>query len=132
MDPSQEYLPMTVNARLHRWDDVPLENLNPLLGRRLITGERMMVAQVVLKKECVVPQHHHENEQISYVVSGALRFLMGEDQDEEIIVRGGEVLVVPSNLPHYVVALEDSLVVDLFSPPRQDWLEGDDAYLRQG
>lgn len=123
---------MPVNAQLHRWDALPLENLNPLLDRRLITGERMMVAQVLLKKDCVVPKHHHENEQISYVVSGAIRFLLGEDQDEEVIVRAGEVLVIPSNLPHCAIALEDTVDVDIFCPPRQDWLDGSDAYLRQG
>lgn len=122
---------MTATAQLHRWDDMPLENLNPLLDRRLISGERMMVAQVLLKEGCVVPKHHHENEQISYVVSGAIRFLLGEQQDEEVIVRAGEVLVIPSNLPHCAIALEDTVDVDIFCPPRQDWLDGSDDYLRK-
>lgn len=122
---------MAVNAQLHRWDDIPLENLNPLLDRRLITGERMMVSQISLKKGCVVPKHHHDNEQISYVISGAIKFLLGEDQDEEVIVRSGEVLVIPSNLPHCAIALEDTVDVDIFCPPRQDWLDGSDSYLRQ-
>lgn len=122
---------MTVNAQHHRWDDLPREKLNPLLDRRLITGERMMIAQVLLKKDCVVPKHQHENEQISYVVSGSLRFLLGEEQDQEVIVRAGEVLVIPSNLPHCAIALEDTVDVDIFCPPRQDWLDGSDAYLRE-
>ena len=122
---------MTEKARLHTWDAMPLENLNPLLDRRLISGERMMIAQVLLKKGCVVPKHHHENEQITHVISGALKFLLGEDQDEEVIVRSGEVLVIPSNLPHCAIALEDTVDVDVFCPPRQDWLDGSDDYLRQ-
>jgi len=122
---------MTTTATLHNWDDVPLEPLNSLLDRRMISGERMMIAQILLKKDCVVPTHHHENEQITYVISGALRFLLGENQDEEVVVRGGEVLVIPSNLPHSAFALEDTVDVDVFCPPRQDWLDGSDAYLRR-
>ena len=122
---------MTEKAHLHTWDAMPLENLSPLLDRRLISGERMMIAQVLLKKDCVVPKHQHENEQISHVISGKLRFLLGEDQNEEVIVRSGEVLVIPSNLPHCAIALEDTVDVDIFCPPRQDWLDGSDDYLRQ-
>ncbi len=122
---------MNDNATHHRWDDLPLENLNPLLDRRLICGDRMMLAQVLLKKDCVVPKHHHENEQLSYVTKGAIQFLLGEDQDEEVVIRSGEVLVIPSNLPHCAIALEDSISVDMFCPPRQDWLDGSDDYLRQ-
>lgn len=123
---------MTAKAQLHNWERIPLEPLNALLDRRLITGERMMIAQILLKKDCVVPKHSHENEQISYVVNGALKFLLGEEQDEEVIVRSGEVLVIPSKLPHCAIALEDTVDVDVFCPPRQDWLDGSDAYLRQG
>ena len=121
---------MTQTAQLHRWDEVPLETMNPLLDRRVISGERMMVAQVLLKKGSVVPQHSHDNEQITYILSGALRFLLGDEQDEEVIVRAGEVLVIPSNLPHSALALEDTVDVDLFCPPRADWLDGSDSYLR--
>lgn len=123
---------MTTEAQFHVWDEMPLESLNPMLDRRLVTGERMMIAQVLLKKGCVVPKHSHENEQITYIISGALRFLLGEAQDDEVVVRGGGVLVIPSNLPHSAVALEDTVDVDVFCPPRQDWLDGTDAYLRQG
>jgi quercetin dioxygenase-like cupin family protein len=118
-------------ATLHRWDDMPKERVSDLLGRRLITGERMMLAHVYLDKGCVVPRHSHENEQITYILEGALRFWLGEDGQEEVVVRAGEVLLIPSNLPHKAEALEDTLDVDIFSPPRQDWLDKTDDYLRQ-
>ena len=89
-----------------------------------------MLAHVYLKKGCVVPRHSHENEQLTYVLEGALHFWLGEDESEEVVVRAGEVLTIPSNLPHKALALEDTLDVDVFSPPRQDWLSGTDAYLR--
>jgi len=113
-----------------RWDDMPRERLNDRLSRRLVTGERMMLAHVYLDKGCLVPMHHHENEQLTYVLEGALKFTIGEDRKQEVVVRGGEVLHIPSNVPHEAVALEDTLDVDVFSPPRQDWLAGTDAYLR--
>jgi quercetin dioxygenase-like cupin family protein len=118
-------------ARFHRWEDLPKERLNDLLDRRLVTGERIMLAHVYLKKGCVVPRHFHENEQLTYVLEGALRFWLGENGEKEQVVRSGEVLVIPSNLPHKAEALEDTLDVDIFAPPRQDWLDGTDAYLRQ-
>ncbi|PCI62911.1 MAG: cupin [Kordiimonadales bacterium] len=111
---------------------MPIEALNDDIGRRLITGTGMMIAHEYLKKDAVVPMHAHHNEQITYVLSGALRFKLGEDQLEEVTVRAGEVLVIPSNLPHSAVALEDTLDVDVFNPPREDWLDGSDAYLREG
>ena len=102
--------------------------VSPLLDRRLITGERMMLAHVYLKKGCIVPRHSHENEQLTYILEGALRFWIGEDESEEVIVvRAGEVLDIPSNVPHKAEALEDTLDVDVFCPPRQDWLDGTDA-----
>jgi quercetin dioxygenase-like cupin family protein len=121
---------MPTNARHVRWDDLPKEKVNDLLDRRLVTGERMMLAHVYLKKGCVVPRHHHENEQITYILSGALHFWLGEDEAEEVVVRAGEVLTIPSHLPHKALALEDTVDVDIFCPPRQDWLDGSDAYLR--
>ena len=114
----------------HRWDAMPKERVNDLLDRRLITGDRMMLAHVYLKKGCIVPRHSHKNEQLSYILEGALRFRIGEDQREEIIVRAGEVLVIPSDVPHMAEALEDTIDVDVFSPPRQDWLDKTDHYLR--
>lgn len=117
-------------ARIHRWDDIPAEKLKGTITRKMISSERMMVAHIHLKKGDDVPRHSHENEQISYLLSGALRFWMGEKGDQELIVRAGEVLVIPPNLPHRAHALEDTLSVDIFCPPRQDWLDGSDAYLR--
>jgi quercetin dioxygenase-like cupin family protein len=116
----------------YRWDDVRKERLTDLLERRVITAERIMLAHVYLKKGCVVPTHSHENEQVTYVLEGALRFWVGKDQREERVLRPGGVLVVPSNLPHKAEALEDTLSLDVFCPPRQDWLDGTDTYLRQG
>ena len=116
----------------YRWDDMPVETLTPLLGRRLITGERMMLAHVYLKKGSIVPLHHHDNEQLTYVLEGALKFWIGSEDGDEVVVRSGEVLVNPSNVPHKAEALEDTLDVDIFCPPRQDWLDKTDDYLRQG
>lgn len=115
----------------YRWDDLPLETLTPLLDRRLITGERMMLAHVYLKKGCIVPLHHHENEQLTYVLEGALKFWIGSEDGEEVIVHAGEVLHIPSHVPHKAEALEDTLDVDVFCPPRQDWLDKTDDYLRR-
>jgi quercetin dioxygenase-like cupin family protein len=111
-----------------RWDDMPWEQVTDRLKRKLVTGDRMMLAHVWLDKGCVVPKHQHENEQLTYIVSGALHFWIGEDQKEEVVVRAGEVLHIPSNVPHKAVALEDTLDVDIFSPPRQDWLNHTDSY----
>lgn len=119
-------------ATLYNWEKVPLERLNNKISRKLVTSDRMMVAHVYIEKDGIVPKHSHHNEQITYVLEGALKFLLGEDQDEEVFVRSGEVLVIPSNLPHSALALEDTLDVDIFNPPREDWLDGSDAYLREG
>jgi quercetin dioxygenase-like cupin family protein len=118
-------------VRFFRWADMPKEQVTPQLSRRLVTGERMMLAHVYLEKGCVVPKHSHENEQLTYILEGALRFHIGEDGAEEIIVRAGEVLHIPSNVPHMAVALEDTLDVDVFSPPRQDWLDHTDDYFHR-
>ena len=115
----------------YKWDDMPKEQLTDSLARRLITGDRMMLAHVYMKEGCVIPRHSHENEQLTYILEGALRFYIGEDEQEEVTVRAGEVLHIPSNIPHKAVALADTLDVDIFSPPRQDWLDKTDDYLRQ-
>lgn len=122
----------TANKTTHyRWDDMPIEEVTDTLGRRLITADRMMLAHVYLKKGCIVPLHQHDNEQLTYVLEGTLKFWIGAEDGEEVIVRAGEVLVIPSNVPHKAEALEDTLDVDIFSPPRQDWLDKTDDYLRK-
>jgi quercetin dioxygenase-like cupin family protein len=124
----------TANARSvtwYRWEELPREKVSAMLERRLITGDRMMLAHVYLKKGCIVPKHSHENEQLTYILEGVLRFWIGEHEEEELLVRAGEVLHIPSNVPHKAEALEDTVDVDVFSPPRQDWLDKTDAYLRR-
>jgi quercetin dioxygenase-like cupin family protein len=115
----------------YRWEELPREKVSAMLDRRLITGDRMMLAHVYLKQGCIVPKHSHENEQFTYILEGGLRFWIGEDESEEVLVRAGEVLHIPSNVPHKAEALEDTLDVDVFSPPRQDWLDKTDSYLRR-
>jgi quercetin dioxygenase-like cupin family protein len=123
---------MAESATHYRWDDLAREELNPLIGRRLITGEQMMIAHVYLAKGAVVPKHDHHNEQITYILEGRLRFWLGDDEGEVVDVGAGEVLTIPPHLPHKAEALEDTLDVDVFTPPREDWLSGDDSYLRGG
>jgi quercetin dioxygenase-like cupin family protein len=115
----------------YRWADMEKEKVSDLLERRLITCERMMIAHVYLKKGAIVPKHSHENEQITYILEGALRFWIGEDGSQEVVVRAGEVLTIPSNVVHKAEALEDTLDVDIFSPPRQDWLNHTDSYFHR-
>ena len=113
------------------WSSIAPEQLNPLLTRQFVTGEQAMLSRIQLKKGCIVPRHSHANEQIAFILSGALRFSVGEESSaEDYIVRGGEVLVIPGNVPHLAEALEDTDNLDIFAPPRQDWISGDDAYLR--
>ena len=112
------------------WDSIPEEELNPLLRRRLITGEKGLLAHVYLDKGAVVPLHSHHNEQFTYVLEGALHFWIGDDESEEIVVHAGEVLHIPAHVPHKAEALEDTLDLDIFVPPREDWLSGTDDYLR--
>lgn len=116
-------------VELFNWDSVPLEEMSDMISRKVISGEKAMVAQVFLKKNAVVPEHYHESEQLTYILEGSMRF---ELEGREVIVRKGEVLHIPSNVPHRAVALEDTLDVDIFSPIRHDWLTKDDAYLRRG
>jgi len=118
-------------ATWYRWDEIEREELNPKLSRRLITGDKMMLTHVYLKKGCVVPKHSHHNEQLTYVLEGALKFFVGDDGAAEIVVHAGEVLHLPGNVPHEAHALEDTLDVDVFYPPREDWLNKTDAYLRK-
>src|SRR6478672_9769994 len=123
---------MTLNSTTHyRWEDMPKERVTDQLQRRLITGDRMMLAHVYLEKGCIVPRHSHDNEQLTYILEGALKFWIGEDESEILTVSAGEVLHIPSNVPHKAEALVDTLDVDVFSPPRADWLAKTDDYLRR-
>ena len=115
----------------HRWEDIPAEPLKGTISRRLVSGERTMLAHVYLRKGDDVPRHSHDNEQLTYVLEGALQLWFGEHDERTFVVRAGEVLVIPPNVPHRALALADTLDVDVFSPPRQDWLNKTDAYLRK-
>jgi quercetin dioxygenase-like cupin family protein len=130
--PKDEALMAAKNeVTFYRWDSMKKERVSDMLERRLITGDRMMLAHVYLKKGCIVPKHSHDNEQLTYILQGALKFWIGDDESEEITVHSGEVLLIPSNVPHKAEALEETLDVDVFSPPRQDWLDKKDDYLRR-
>lgn len=117
-----------LRVKLHRWNEIQEEPLNALLVRRVLHTARLTIARLNLKQGCLVPRHSHENEQVSTVESGKLRFIY---PGGEIEVGAGESLEIPSGLPHEVIALEDSVVLDLFAPRREDWISGDDAYLRR-
>jgi quercetin dioxygenase-like cupin family protein len=121
---------MAESGTHYRWGDLPREELSPRIGRRLITGDQMMIAQVYIAKGGIVPQHSHENEQLTYILEGTLRLWLGADGAQVVDVGAGEVLHIPAHVPHRAEALEDTLDVDIFHPPRQDWLDGTDAYLR--
>ena len=110
----------TQTVRLHRWDEIALEKVTEMLSRKIVTGEREMIAQIYLKRGCLVPMHSHESEQMTYILQGALRVVV---EGEEIIVREGEVLHIPSRTPHQSEALEDTLELDVFSPIRAEWID---------
>ena len=112
------------------WDKMEKEKVTDVIFRRVVSGERAMLAQIYLEKGAVVPMHSHENEQITYLLEGTLKFWLGEER-EEVVLKAGEVLHIPSNIPHEAEALEDCLDVDVFSPPRQDWLDGTDDYFHR-
>jgi quercetin dioxygenase-like cupin family protein len=111
-------------ARLHRWDEITLDKVTEMISQKIVAGEREMLAQIYLKRGALVPIHSHESEQMTYVLQGSLKFLVG---GEEIIVREGEVLHIPSGTPHQAEALEDTFELDVFSPIRRDWLADGDA-----
>lgn len=114
-------------ATLHRWDAIEPERMNALVTRQYLVGSNVMLARLVLKKDARVPEHRHHHEQVSHVVDGALKFVI---EGREFMVRAGEILCIPPDAPHEVIALEDSVALDIFNPPREDWINGDDAYLR--
>jgi quercetin dioxygenase-like cupin family protein len=116
--PTYKYIP---------WKNVEHEKLNDLIGREMVVGDNLMLARVFLKKGAHVPEHHHHNEQLTYILEGALKFAI---DGKEIVVRAGEVLCIPANLVHEAWALEDTLDLDIFNPPREDWLNKSDDYLR--
>ena len=109
------------------WRSIELEDLNPLLQRHFIVGQNIMLARVLLRKGCIVPEHSHHNEQITYILNGALKFWI---DGKEIVVRSGEVLTIPPHMPHKAEALEDTVDLDVFNPPRTDWINKTDQYLR--
>src|SRR4051812_37656164 len=116
------------NLQFIPWHTIPLEDLNPLLQRQFVVGQEIMLARVLLKKGCIVPQHSHHNEQLTYIVEGALKFWI---DGQEIVVHAGEVLCIPSNMPHKAEAMEDTVDLDIFSPPRADWINKTDQCLRK-
>jgi quercetin dioxygenase-like cupin family protein len=118
----------TGTVRLHRWDEIALDKVTEMLSRKIVSGEREMLAQIYLKRGCIVPMHAHESEQMTYILQGALKFLVG---GEEVTVREGEVLHISSWIEHQAEALEDTFSLDVFSPIRQDWLDRTDEYLRR-
>ena len=111
------------------WKNVEREKLNPLIDREMVVGEKIMLARVIMKKGAHVPLHHHHNEQVTYILEGALKFAI---EGKEIVVHAGEVLCIPSMMPHEAWALEDTVDLDVFDPPREDWLNKTDDYLRHG
>jgi quercetin dioxygenase-like cupin family protein len=115
------------DAQLLDWSTVPMEEMNPLIRRQVIHGEKATVARIFLAVGAVVPEHSHENEQVSMIIEGSLKFVVA---GREQVVRAGQVLHLPAFVPHSAVAEEDCLAIDIFSPRREDWIRGDDAYLR--
>ena len=108
--------------RLHRWDEIALDKITEMISQKIVAGEREMIAQIYLKRGALVPMHSHDSEQMTYVLQGSLRFLVS---GEEIIVREGEVLHIPSGTPHQAEALDDTFELDVFSPIRRDWLDSE-------
>ena len=119
----------STQAKHIAWKNVEREQLNPLIDREMLVGNKIMLARVLMKKGAHVPLHQHHNEQVTYIQEGALKFAVG---GKEIVVRAGEVLCIPSNMPHEAWALEDTVDLDVFDPPREDWLNKTDNYLRHG
>jgi quercetin dioxygenase-like cupin family protein len=119
--------PRKVEVRHVPWSSIAVESLNPLLGLHFVVGRNIMLARVLLKKGCIVPEHSHPNEQITFILDGALKFWI---DGREIVVNSGEVLTIPPNMPHKAEALEDTVDIDVFDPPRADWMNKTNSYLR--
>ena len=123
-----KHAPPAAQLQYIPWHTIPLEDLNPLLQRQFVVGQEIMLARVLLKKGCIVPEHSHHNEQLTYIVEGALKFWI---DGQEIVVNAGEVLCIPANMPHKAEAMEDTVDLDVFTPPRADWINKTDQYLRK-
>ncbi len=121
-------MPEPMSVTKFAWNDMPKERVTNRIERRIVSGERTMIAHVYLQRGAIVPRHSHDNEQLTYILEGKLRFWVGDDLSTTIDVGAGEVLRLPSKVPHKAEALEDTLDVDIFSPPRQDWLDHTDTY----
>lgn len=119
----------TMELRHVPWQTIDLEDLNPLLQRQFVVGHDIMVARVLMKKGCIIPLHSHYNEQFTYILEGALKFWV---DGREIVVNAGEVLTIPPHMPHKAEALLDTVDLDVFNPPRADWINKTDQYLRGG
>jgi quercetin dioxygenase-like cupin family protein len=126
-------MPMTnaVQATLYDWDAVRLDRVRGQITRRFISSEQLTVGQIVLEKGDDVPRHSHDNEQITYVITGSLQFWFGNDDEQELVVNGGSLVVIPAGLPHRALALESTFELDIFNPPRADWQDGSDNYFRR-
>jgi quercetin dioxygenase-like cupin family protein len=113
------------------WEDIPEEEVTPLMRRKLLYGEKLMIAKMKFKNGFVVPLHQHENEQITQVISGTIRFWFGANKERVIDIHAGESIVIPSNVPHKALMIGDVEETDTWAPPRTDWLDGTDQYLRK-
>lgn len=113
----------------HNWDAIPKEQMSPTFARQVIHTDSMTIARVYMKVGCSVPEHQHPNEQVSIVYEGSMRFVFADGR--EVVVKAGEAMQIPSGVPHGAVALEDVVAMDIFTPQRQDWISGDDSYLRK-
>ena len=121
----------TIRAELLQWDDVPMETVNPMMQRQIITGELMTVAKIYFKDGFLVPRHSHHNEQITQVISGLMKFRLGENGEDAIDVGPGQAIVIPADLPHEALVVGDVVEMDMWAPRRDDWLNQTDDYLRQ-
>jgi quercetin dioxygenase-like cupin family protein len=114
--------------QFYEWANVPSEEMNPKFFRRVIHTENMTIARIHLKQGAIVPEHHHINEQVALVLSGAIKFIIAGEEQE---LRAGQTVVIPPNVPHMVEVIDDSDIIDTFAPRREDWIAGDDAYMRK-
>ena len=117
-------------VKRHNWDEVPTEQVGPKMERKLVYGDKVMIAKMKFKKGFMVPLHSHINEQVTQVVSGTMRFWFGADKEETFDMHAGDVVVIPANVPHEALMVTDVEEIDTWTPIRSDWLDGTDNYLR--